>query len=202
MALEFVDVSFPSNLTVGLQASTFFNTVEVTTPQGISDLYQLGPDYARLEYRFDSSLMEVGAAEMDQLRSFYIQYRYNSFRLRDPIENSTLNTVFGEGDGSTVAFQLRLNFGTVEKPITKPVDDANFYIYIDSVEQTNGVDYTVDDETGIVTCTTAPANLEQLTWSGTYDIHVRFDIDSLTNNITGLRYGNFSGIGLIEEITL
>lgn len=202
MALTFIDVDFPTNLTVGLQASTFFNSNEVTTPQGISDIYQLGPDYARLAYTFDGSLMEIGGSEMDQLRSFYIQYRFNSFRLRDPVENSASLEEFGTGDGSTVAFQLYINFGSIQKPITKPVDDSDFKIYDDAVEQTETVDYTVDYDTGIVTFVVAPTAGHSLTWSGTYDIHARFDTNNLNNNVSGLRYGNFSGISLIEEITV
>ena len=202
MALTFVDTSFPSNLTVGLSDVVFFNTVEVTTPQGISDLYELGPDYGRLHYTFDSSQLEIGGTEMTQLRQFYIKYRYNSFRLRDPIEYTATLQEFGTGDGSTVSFQLYINIGSIQKPITKPVDDANFKIYDDAVEQTETVDYTVNYDTGIVTFVAAPAVGHSLTWSGIYDIHVRFDNDSLNGNVTGLRRGNFSGIGLIEEVTV
>lgn len=201
MALTFVDTNFPSNLTVGLQSNIFFNTVEVTTPFAISDLFENGVQYGRLQYQFDASQMEIGGAEMAELKEFFIKYRYKSFRLRDPLEYEVESELFATGDSSTVSFQLYTNYDTVQKPITKPVDDANFKIYINAIEQTETTHYSVDYNTGIVTFVSAPGVLP-LTWDGIFDIHVRFDIDSLQASVTGLRRGNFTGIGMIEEITV
>lgn len=202
MALPFVNEYFPASLTVGMAGQTFFNTVEVTTPQGISDFFNIGPAYGRLRYTFDSSELEIAGSDMLELKEFFIKNRYNSFRLRDPIEFLANGDEFGTGDGSTVSFQLYVEYGSIDKPITKPEDDVNFKIFDNAVEQTEGVDYTVDYTTGIVTFTTAPTNGNSLTWEGEYDIHVRFDMDVLNAQISGLKRGNFTQINLVEEITV
>lgn len=97
------------------------------------------------------------------------------FRFKDPIDNSATLQAFGTGDGTTATFQLRKNYTsggeTHQRKITRPV--SAIQIYKNDVLQTSG--YSVNYDTGLVTFTSIPAAAAALTWSGSFDVPVRFD---------------------------
>lgn len=95
---------------------------------------------------------------------------------------------FGTGDGSETQFQLVMTYDP--SFILLGIAGALFYvrdivllasapvIKINGVTKTVTTDYSVSDA-GLVTFTSAPSVGADLTWSGTFDIPVRFDTDSL-----------------------
>ena len=107
------------------------------------------------------------------------------FRFRDWSDYTATNEVFGTGNGSKVSFQLSMTYDP--SLILLGTSGSFFYvrditllastpvIKIDNVVTTA---YTISDA-GAVTFTTAPAADEQLTWSGLFDVPVRFDTDTL-----------------------
>ena len=102
------------------------------------------------------------------------------------------------GDGATVAFPLVKNYtaGTVilARAITKPVT-ATVKIAVGGVEQTSG--WSVNTTTGIVTFTTAPANLAEIRAGFEFDVPVRFDSDDMQLSHASWQNGTLS-IPLIE----
>jgi uncharacterized protein (TIGR02217 family) len=111
------------------------------------------------------------------------------FRFRDWSDYTATDELFGNGDGSTTSFQLVKTYdpsqillgsaGTLfyVRSITLPAGDLT--IKIDGVTQTLGSDYTVNDSSGIISFASSPSGSTNVTWSGEFDIPVRFDTDQL-----------------------
>jgi uncharacterized protein (TIGR02217 family) len=108
------------------------------------------------------------------------------FRFKDWTDYSCTDELFGTGDGSTVAFQLRKTYdplfiltnvaGTVlyVRDITLVATTSTPVIKVDGVTKTVVTDYTISSS-GLVTFTSAPANTKICTWTGEFDVPVRFD---------------------------
>jgi uncharacterized protein (TIGR02217 family) len=106
--------------------------------------------------------------------------RNHSFLHKDWADFEAVNSHFGRGDGVATEFQLyktsQVGAATYLRKITKPVL-AGFTVSINGVVQTDT--FTVDQLTGVVTFGTPPAENAALTWSGQFDVQVRFDTDYL-----------------------
>lgn len=110
------------------------------------------------------------------------------FRFRDWGDYTATDEVFGTGDGTTTAFQLVKTYdpslillgtaGSLFYVRAITLLDGAPMIEIDGVEKTVTTDYTISSS-GVVTFTSAPAATKQLTWSGQFDVPVRFDMDQL-----------------------
>jgi uncharacterized protein (TIGR02217 family) len=110
------------------------------------------------------------------------------WRFKDWSDYTATNVTFGTGNGSTVAFQLSMTYDPSQillgtpgslfyvRNITLPAPSPS--IYVDGVLKTVTTDYTISSS-GVVTFTSAPANTKLVTWTGTFDVPVRFDTDSL-----------------------
>jgi uncharacterized protein (TIGR02217 family) len=69
-------------------------------------------------------------------------------------------------------------------------------VAVDAVEQSSG--WSVDDTTGVVTFTSAPAISAAITAGFEFDVPVRFDTDTLTINLDNVRAGEIPHIPLLE----
>lgn len=132
-----------------------------------------------------------------------VRGRLHSFLHKDWADFHASNAAFGVGDGATTVFQLSKistqGAGAYTRVITKPVLDGL------TVRQ-NGTlrtDILVDVLTGLVSFNTAPPNHAVLTWTGEFDVQVRFDIDYLPfslDNANADGYLQNGSIDLIEVI--
>lgn len=122
------------------------------------------------------------------------------FRLRDPREHSAVDVAFATGTGALQTAQLVLTYSwgseQVVRPIRKPVAGV--------VIKANGVvlpDASVDTTTGIATFT-APAG-ETVTWSGEFDVPVRFETDQLAWDYARAAQGFVlsADIPLVEDLS-
>jgi len=98
------------------------------------------------------------------------------FRFKDWSDYEATDEFIGVGTGSEQELQLtkKYLFGPLEhiRTITKPVDG-----YITVYENGVSIPYILDPETGIVTFTAT--NGSSITWSGEFDVPVRFSSDRL-----------------------
>lgn len=99
----------------------------------------------------------------------------HSFKFRDWSDYQATDAEFAVSDGVTTTYQLSkpYTFGseTFTRNIQNPVSPVA--LKADGVTISSG--YSVDYSTGIVTFTSVPADLAVLTWTGEFDIPVRFD---------------------------
>lgn len=138
---------------------------------------------ADISYGLQNSTDPVG-----DFRAIVAIYRahYESllpFRYKDWTDFQCTDENFGTGDGSTVAFQLTKTYDPsyillnmagsvlyvrgITLLATTPV------IKVDGVTKTVVTDYNIVN--GLCTFTSAPASMKACTWTGEFDIPMRFD---------------------------
>jgi uncharacterized protein (TIGR02217 family) len=132
------------------------------------------------------------------------------FRFRDPSDYTTTTERFGTGDGSTTTFQLTKSYD----PSQLILSTAGPYSYVrdillpvasgiqifNNAVIVSGSDYTLTALGGTVAFNTAPANGHALTWTGSFDLPVRFDTDVLALKLNSLRHAQIGSIPIIEVI--
>lgn len=99
------------------------------------------------------------------------------------VKPGTVPPTIAAGDGTTTIFQMTKSYtiGTqvILRLIAKPIVSPAIQIYVNGVLQTVTVNYTIDTTTGLVTFTSAPGSGQTLTWTGQFDVPVRFGADIL-----------------------
>ena len=109
----------------------------------------------------------------------------------------------GTGDGATAAFQLVKRYGAAfdpyERAIVKPVA-GSVRVAVDEVEQVEGVEFTVDGATGIVTFEAGaiPGEGAAVTAGFAFDVPVRFDTDRLSVNLASFEAGDVPNVPVVE----
>ncbi len=105
------------------------------------------------------------------------------FRFKDWSDFQATDEVFGTGDGVETAFQLTMTYDPSQVLLNTPgsllyVRDifllaSTPVIKVDGVTKTVVTDYNIVN--GLVTFTSPPANTKLCTWTGEFDVPVRFD---------------------------
>ena len=116
-------------------------------------------------------------AELETLSAFYLAQMMagTCFAYTDDEDNAVTAQSFGQGDGTTTAFQLvRARGGFAERVLLPTITGLT----VAGVAKASPADYTLGDK-GIVTFTTAPALGAALAWTGTFAWLCRFSDDSL-----------------------
>jgi uncharacterized protein (TIGR02217 family) len=108
------------------------------------------------------------------------------FRFRDWSDYQATDENFGTGDASEVSFQIHKTYDPSQMLLGTPGsltyvrDIFLFYsaptIKVNGVTKTVTTDYTIS-ASGLCTFTSAPANGHAITWTGEFDVPVRFDGD-------------------------
>ena len=128
----------------------------------------------------------------------------NTTATDQPLENTVTNGIVG--DGTTLTYQARKDYtvggATHSRTIKKPVSPIK--VAVDGVAQTEGVDFTVDYSTGIVTFTTAPGATGSptgvlVTWGGAFYVPVAFEGDEFIQSLDTHDASSVPDIRLIEE---
>ena len=127
--------------------------------------------------------------------------QFRAFRFKDWSDYQAINQNFGIGDGVDTTYQLYKTYDPSLILLNTPGSITyTREIYLLATAPTikvNGVlttDYTIS-ATGLVTFTSAPANGHALTWTGEFDIPVRFDTDYLS---VVMNVNNIADIGSIS----
>jgi uncharacterized protein (TIGR02217 family) len=133
------------------------------------------------------------------------------FRFKDWSDYTATDEVFGAGDGSTTQFQLKKTYDPSK--ILLGVTGSLLYvrditlvvgapvIKVNGVTKTVVTDYNISSS-GIVTFTSAPTGSPApvLTWTGEFDVPVRFDIDQLPVIMTMADLASIRSISIKEVI--
>lgn len=197
----FIDAELDICPTFGWQGGPSFNTRVITT-----QAWMERRNANNIECRHNYSLPLQNILDDDyltQLKQIFMACRgqLHSFRVKDYSDFEADGEVFGEGDASTVAFQLSKTstFGAASylRTIVKPQLGTIIVTVNDAVTSV-----TIDYSTGIVLFAVAPAAGAILRWSGEFRIPVRFNSDVLNTTIDNKsKAGDFlinSSVDLIE----
>lgn len=193
--MAFHEVRFPDNISYGSKGGPGFKTNIVVLDSGAESRVARWNNPRR---RYNVAYGIQSHEDLYDLQQFYInrQGPANGFRYKDFFDYTTAtdgksdpsstDVVFGAWDDADEQFQLfkRYTSGsqTVVRNLTKPVANT-VVIRSNGVDLTEGVDFTVDTTTGMVTFDTGsiPAEGDIVTFGCEFDVPCRFgkEVDDL-----------------------
>jgi uncharacterized protein (TIGR02217 family) len=185
MADDFHEVQFPTDISYGSSGGPEFSTDVVILGGGAERRNQNWTyERARWDVAYGIKTKEL----LITLIEFFKERagRATGFRFKDHDDfEATKEDMIVVIDLDV--YQCAKNYtdagGTYVKKISKPVSPT-VQIYVDDVLQTVSVDYAIDYTTGIIQFIPGqePGTGDTVTWSGQFDLPVRFDTDYLPRN--------------------
>jgi len=187
--MAFVNMVFPEGISIGFTGGPEFSTTITPVDSGFEDTNQ---NWAEERGEWDGSFINRNGVFKDTYASFFriAAGKANTWLMKDHADFKSNpvsgRTTLGSGDGATVAFQLIKTYTfagvagnvTYDRTIKRP-KNGTLSVWVNSILQTESVDYTVDYTTGIVTITVAPSTGEVVEAVFEFYVHCRFDIDKL-----------------------
>lgn len=207
--MAFHEVRFPTRISRGSAGGPERRTQIVTLGSGAEERNQQWADSRR---RYDAGYGLRSVDDIHDILGFFEERRgrLHGFRWKDWSDFksvapgatiSATDQTLGLGDGSTTAFQLVKAYGASFAPYTrtiaKPVS-GSVLVAVDGILQAAGTDYTLDETTGVVAFTTAPANGLAVTAGYEFDVPARFDTDRLDINLVAFGAGDIPNIPVVE----
>jgi uncharacterized protein (TIGR02217 family) len=195
----FIDAELEICPAYGWQGGPGFNTRIVTTQAWVE---RRNANNIECRHTFSLPLQNItDDAYLLYLKQVFMAARaqLHSFKAKDYSDFEADTEVFGEGDASTVTFQLAKisNWGIASyvRLIRKP--QPGVVITVNNVVTAATIDYS----TGLVTFASAPASGAILRWTGEFRVPVRFNNDVLNTTIDNkTRSGDFLMNGSIDLI--
>jgi uncharacterized protein (TIGR02217 family) len=205
--VPFHEVRFPTAIAFGATGGPERRTEIVTLSSGREERNTRWADSRR---RYNAG---YGVQTLDDLHAVLAFFeerrgRLYGFRWRDRIDfqscgpGATIapdDQALGTGDGATAEFQLAKTYGSAFAPwrreVKKPVS-GSVRVAMDGEELATG--WSLDEATGVVTFSEAPAGGALLTAGFAFDVPVRFDTDRLDINLTSFAAGDIPAIPLVE----
>ncbi len=171
---------FPEAYSFGASGGPTFET-DVTRTNG----RELG--IGRRQYplqRWDVAPGIKTQAQYAEILGFFMvcRGRLHRFRFRDPVDNTQAHgNATGVVSGITsTTFQMVKRYAagaqTLDRPIRKPIT-SGLVVFVSGTPLAPA-SWTLDATTGILTIPSAPA-ASTVTWTGSFDVPARFDIDQL-----------------------
>ena len=206
---SFLDELFPANVAFGAFGGPERKTEIVALATGHEVRNARWADSRR---RYDAA---TGIRSLGDLRAVLALFEkargsLYGFRFRDPFDNSSaadgsatgaMDQQIGEGDGVLLRFRLTKTYGAggfaYVRDIRLPVS-SSVKVAIDGVEQAQGIDFSIDPETGELVFTAPPADGAAVTAGFSFHVPVRFDTDRLQASLTHFEAGDIPSIPLIE----
>ena len=207
--MTFHEVRFPANLSFGSVGGPERLTEIVTLANGFEERNSPWADSRR---RYDAGLGMRSLSDIDTLIAFFEARRGRLFGFRwkdwsdyrssgSLVEPGFEDQVLGTGDGVRTAFQLQKTYRSGEvtyaRTIRKPVL-GTVRVGLQGDAQTEGVDFTFDTATGIVTFADAPPQDATVTAGFEFDVPVRFDTDSIQTSAASFKAGDIPNVPVVE----
>lgn len=209
--MAFHEVRFPTGISRGASGGPERRTEIVALASGFEERNQRWADSRR---RYDAGFGVRSADDLHEVIAFFEERRGRlyGFRWKDhadykscgPLEMpSATDQVIGVGDGVKDTFQLVKTYGGAYAPwvreIKKPVA-GTVLVAVEGAPQTEGVNYSVDTSTGLITFIpgSIPGAGASITAGYEFDVPVRFDTDQLSVDLTAFNHGNIPSIPIVE----
>ncbi len=207
--MAFHHVRFPINISLNSRGGPMRKTDIVTLASGAE---QRNQRWANSRRTYNAAYGVKSRQDMVQILEFFEERRgrLHGFLWRDGLDYTSSGTKqisaddqqIGIGDGTTKQFQLIKTYGgdfdPYERKITKPIAQS-VKIKVGANELNNS-DFFVDEQTGIITLNSAPANGEIVKAGFEFDVPVRFDIDHLDVELSNFDAANIANIPLVEVL--
>ena len=202
---------FDENISFSSAGGPMFRTSVVELDSGFE---QRNQEWTYPRHEYDVSFGAKRLNLMHDLLEFYwsVGGRLHGFRFKDwfdykscAVTDTPANSdqQIGIGDGATQDFQIIKTYqkGALSwvRQIFKPVS-GTLLVAVNSVAQTEGVDYTVDYTTGVISFSVAPAGALVISAGYEFDVPVRFMSDELVQSYDS--YENLNADLRVVELRL
>jgi uncharacterized protein (TIGR02217 family) len=170
---------FPDVIAFSAVGGPGFSTNIITLASGFESR---NINWTSSRYGYDLAIPVRSQAEVNEINAFFRNARgkANGFRFKDYSDFEATDSSVISITTSTFQLQKVYTSGTEtnSRIITKPVA-GTIHIYVGTAEVDSGFSpgFTLDEETGIITFDDDPGGT--VTWSGEFDVPVRFDTDIL-----------------------
>jgi len=204
--MNFHDIRFPAAISFGSAGGIERRTEIVELVNGFEERNN---PWAQSRRRFDAGL---GVRSLDDLAGVLAFFearngRLHGFRWKDWLDfrscapsatpAPTDQVLSGAGTGWQLVKSYADTAGAYTRTVAKPVN-GTVRIAIDSVEQVEGPDFTVDTVTGAVTLSADPGGSAVVTAGFEFDVPVRFDSDTIEVNLAAFEAGEIPSIPIVE----
>ncbi|MGR3492461.1 MAG: phage distal tail protein, Rcc01695 family [Shimia sp.] len=207
--MAFHDVQFPTNLSLGATGGPERRTEIVTLANGHEER---NTPWAHSRRRYDAGMAMSSLDDLERVIAFYEarQGQMHGFRWKDWADYrsarasedlSPFDQLIAVGDDETKVFPLlkvyRSGDQSYARPITKPVF-GTVQIAVGETPQVEGIDYSVDYATGLITFETAPDSQGEITAGYEFDVPVRFDTNTIQVSVSAFKAGQVPSIPVVE----
>ena len=173
--MSFIEQRLLDRLAIGTQGGPTWSTRQVALASGI---VRRNAQRSRPLYRYSILYQNLLPEYYQDVIDAFNACRGGAFafRLRDPVDFEAVDEPFAIGTGASQTVQLVKSYPWGTESVARPIRKPNAGVVI----RANGVvlpGATVNTTTGIATFT-APAG-QSVTWTGTFDVPVRFESDQL-----------------------
>jgi uncharacterized protein (TIGR02217 family) len=207
--MNFHEIRFPSKLSFGSTGGPERRTDVVALANGYEER---NTPWAQSRRRYDAG---SGLRSLDQLAALVAffearQGQVYGFRWKDwtdykscrPSEEiGPFDQEIGRGDGVQTVFALVKTYlsgaQSYVRPIGKPVA-GTVICGIAGDQKVEGLEFSVEVETGLVTFVTPPDIGAQVTAGYEFDVPVRFDTDRIITSVSSFQAGEVPDVPVIE----
>lgn len=200
-----VNVPFPPRIAMGIGCKPGWEVTVITT---LSGRESRNLEWADARHEYDGTLAVRTETDYADVISHFHMMRgmTHSFPLKDPLDHrvdGVRGVVLEDADGSPPFLQLHKVYGSGDtvyyRRITRPMQ-GKVVMTTGGTPMTEGVDYTIDYDTGIVTL--ASADPTTVNWTGQFWVPVRYDMKTLPARVTNRRPGGGDLIISTDSIPL
>lgn len=207
--MAFHEVRFPANLSFGSVGGPERRTEIVTLANGFEER---NTPWAHSRRRYDAGLGLRSLTDLEALIAFFEARRgqLHGFRWKDwsdfrscpaTARPGPLDQPLGAGDGRKTVFALqktyRSGLETYVRPVGKPVLGTVTVAVADD-PKVEGLEFTLDPATGLVTFDVAPPLGAQVTAGFEFDVPVRFDSDRIQISVASFQAGEVPSVPVVE----
>ena len=195
---------FPTAISFGSSGGPGYSTDVVVLNSGAESRNQ---NWSQARLKFDLAPAVKTQALLDTLIAYFriMKGRTHGFRFQDPFDYTVPG---GASSGVFIAigsdrYQMYVRYtnaaGTEDRLISKPVASTIIVKDPAGTTRTLTTDYTLDSMTGIATAVLAGSpSLVLATWTGQFDVPVRFDTDELRLSLRNKAVYDWGPIPVIE----
>ena len=207
--MAFHEIRFPANLSFGSVGGPERRTEIVTLQNGHEER---NTPWAHSRRRYDAGVGLRSLDDVETLIAFFEARRgqLHGFRWKDWSDYKSckasrapapLDQIIGIGDGMTTVYQVKKTYRSglesYVRPIVKPVL-GSVVVAVAEDPKVEGLEFTVDPATGLVTFGVAPALGTQVTAGFEFDVPVRFDTDGIQTSVASFQAGDVPTVPIVE----
>lgn len=207
--MAFHDIRFPANLSFGSLGGPERRTEIVALANGFEER---NTPWGQARRRYDAGLGLRSLDDVEVLIAFFEarQGMLHAFRWKDWADYKTcrasrevtaLDQSLGFGNGASTVFQLAKTYRSgewsVSRVLSRPVA-GTVRVALGGTELPEGLAWSVDTASGLVTFVTPPAGGAEITMGCEFDVPVRFDTDVIQVSVANFQAGDVPKVPVIE----